>query len=117
MVIVVLLTLISVTAVGIGAYRDWQLGAEAGTKLRQVYNAQRTYLAEHPTTPVDVDGNLVLADSDIIPYLSDGSAALPTVEDLDGNILSIKVDRSPPYLEDNYDPSGGTTDGQWDVGE
>ena len=112
MVIVVLLTLISVTAVGIGAYQDWQLGAEAGTNLRAVYNAQRTYLAEHPTAVVDD-----LTADDVIPYLTDGSSALPTVEDLDGNTLSIEVDKSPPYLEGDYDPSGGTTDGQWDVGE
>ena len=111
-VLVVLITLISVSALSIGAYQDWKLGAEAGTKLRTVYNAQRTYLAEHPTAVV-----ADLTAADVIPYLSDGSAALPTVEDLDGMMLGIEVDRSPPYLEDDYDPSGSTTDGQWDVGE
>lgn len=111
-VIVVILTLISVSAVGIRAYRDWQLGAEAGTKLRSVYTAQRTYLAEHPTEAVST-----LTDAKVIPYLSNGSAALPTVEDLDGSTLTIKVDKAPPYLEGDYDPSGSTSDGQWDVGE
>ena len=111
-VLVVLMTLISVSAIGIGAYQDWKLGSEAGTNLRLVYSAQRTYLAEHPTeAPSD------LTDAKVIPYLSNGSATLPIVKDLDDGDLVIKVDKSPPYFEGDYDPSGSTSDGQWDVGE
>ena len=46
-------------------YREWQRGSEGSRVLRMVYNAQRTYLAEHPTESVSV-----LTDEKIIPYLS-----------------------------------------------
>ena len=111
-VIVVLLTLITVSALGIGAYERWKLGAEAGTTLRTVYNAQRTYLAEHPTEKIED-----LTAAKVIPYLSDGSGALPTIEALDGTFKTIKVNVSPPVIVGPYDPSGSSTDGQWDVGE
>lgn len=115
-VISVLLILIGLSVYGIAGYQRWKLGAEAGTELRMVRSAQRTYLAEHPTESVDG-----LTAAKIIPYLSSGASALPTVEDLDGNQLTIKVDVMPPVVDDGtgeaYDPSSSTSDGQWDVGD
>lgn len=111
-VLVILLTLIGLSVFSISGYQDWQLASEAGTKLRTVYSAQRTYLAEHPTVEVED-----LEAADIIPYLSDGSDALPTIEALDGTFKTIEVNVSPPVITDDYDPSDSTTDGQWDVGE
>ena len=124
-VLVVLLTLIGVGFSSVKGYNDWKKGAEAGTRLRAVYTAQVTYLSEHPTVKV---ANLTMAD--IIPYLANGGGFLTStvsdpadlkevdifVLDLDGNKLQIKVDKSPPYITGDYDPSGNTDDGQWDVG-
>ncbi|NWK54869.1 type II secretion system protein [Verrucomicrobiaceae bacterium N1E253] len=124
-VIAVLLTLLSVSVYIYGGYSDWQAGSEAGTRLRAVYSAQRTYLADNPQKEVK---DLTMAD--IIPYLADGGGFLtdtkPTTDDLeegdiivfdlDDNALQIKVDKSPPYIEGDYDPSGKTDDGLWDVG-
>lgn len=115
-VIVILLTLIGLSVFAVNGYRDSQLAFEATQKLRAVYNAQRTYLSEHPTEQVST-----LTDADIIPYLSDDSNALPTVEGLDGVTYTIRVTDSPPVIVDSsgaiYDPSGSPDDGLWDLGD
>lgn len=115
-VIVILVTLVSMSVFAIGGYRDWQLGSEASQKLKMVYNAQRTYLSENPTQAVST-----ITAAQIIPYLSDKSAALPTVEGKDGSQYNIKVNVSPPVIvdasDDTYDPSGASDDGLWDVGD
>ncbi|WP_435893825.1 hypothetical protein [Oceaniferula spumae] len=114
-VIVMLITLIGLSTYAVGGYRDWQKGNEASQKLRMVYNAQRTYLSEHPTEAVST-----LTAAKIIPYFSDKSTTMPTIEGLDGNTYTIKVNVSPPVAAngdgDAYDPSGDPDDGQWDVG-
>ncbi len=113
-VIVMVMVLISMSMYAVNGYRDWESATEASQQLRKVYNAQRTYLAEHPTVAVST-----LTAADIIPYLSDNASALPTVKDKNGNELTIKVNVSPPVLVDGggtYDPSGDTDDGLWDVG-
>ncbi len=114
-VIVMLMVLIGMSMFAVNGYKEWELASEATQKLRMVYNAQRTYLAEHPTESV-----ASLTDTKIIPYLTDDLAALPTAEALDGTEISIKVDVTPPvYVSpdgSNYDPSGKTDDGLWDVG-
>lgn len=114
-VIVVLITLIGVSVYGVSGYRDWQLSSEATQKLRMVYNAQRTYLSEHPVEAVSS-----LTPAKIIPYLSDDSVALPTVRGLDGVDYNIQINVSPPVIGNGagavYDPSGSATDGVWDLG-
>jgi len=124
-VMVVIMLLIGLFAFGMRGYRDWQKGAEAGTRLRAVYTAQLTYLSEHPTVEVEN-----LAMTDIIPYLASGggflTSAIPDpvdlkevdifILDLDDGKLQIKVDKSPPYIDGDYDPSANPDDGQWDVG-
>ena len=114
-VIVVLLTLIGVSMYAMSGYREWQRGTEGSRVLRMVYNAQRTYLAEHPTESVSS-----LTAEKIIPYLSDSSSIMPTAKALDSSVLTVKVSVSPPVLLDGddseYDPSGDTDDGLWDVG-
>ena len=96
-------------------YREWQRGSEGSRVLRMVYNAQRTYLAEHPTESVSS-----LTDEKIIPYLSGSLSTMPTAKALDGSVLSVNVSVSPPVLLDSddseYDPSGDADDGLWDVG-
>lgn len=120
-VLSVLLILLAVSVFTFGTWREWKLGAEAGTTLRSVHNAQRTYLAEHPTEKVED-----LTAEKVGPYLATASQnddddwVFPTVEDLDGNQLPIKLNVYPPVIddgsEDGYDPSGNPDDGQWDVG-
>ncbi|MBK1827037.1 hypothetical protein [Haloferula rosea] len=99
------------TAVG-----DWKLGRSASETLRSVYVAQRTYLADHPTTPVTS-----LTESDLRPYLPNNASTFPKVAGLDGVERSINVKVSPPVILNGsngiYDPSGNPNDSLWDVGE
>ncbi|MBT8043701.1 MAG: hypothetical protein KJO79_02020 [Verrucomicrobiae bacterium] len=109
------MTLIGMSMFAVSGYREWQRGSEAARVLRMVYNAQRTYLAEHPTESVSS-----LTATKVIPYLSDNSSVMPTAIAIDGSDLTVKVSVSPPVLVDDdgndYDPSGDTDDGLWDVG-
>lgn len=115
-VITVILLLVGVSIYSIAGFKEWKLAVKAGTTLRTVHTAQSIYLAEHP-----MEAFSTLTAAKILPYMSDGSTALPTVEDLDGNQLTIKVNVFPPVIDDGsggtYDPSGDLTDGQWDVGD
>jgi type II secretory pathway pseudopilin PulG len=114
-VILVLLTLAGISFYAMTGYREWQRGSEGSRVLRMVYNAQRTYLAEHP-----IESPSALTAEKIIPYLSNGSSALPTAQALDDSVLTVNISVSPPVLIDSegndYDPSGDTDDGLWDVG-
>ena len=115
-VIFVVLSLMGATMYFAGNIGDWNAGKKAATALREVYTAQRSYLADHPRTAVSS-----LEASYLIDYLPSGGATLPVVEDLDGNVLAFNVGVTPPVLTDAggsvYDPSGSTTDSLWDVGE
>lgn len=108
-VIVVLLVLLSISVVSVGAYRNWAKGSEATQSLREIYTAQRTYLAENPTVAV-----ASVTAAAIIPYLSSGEPALPVIVDASGAVLVVNVAVSPPVITN--DPSGSTTDGLWDLG-
>jgi prepilin-type N-terminal cleavage/methylation domain-containing protein len=115
-VILVLLTLMGTGFFVSTQYSNWQLGRTASEKLRNVYSAQRLYLADNPTVSVADITAVVL-----IPYLINGSTAIPTVKSLEGDTLTIKVDISPPVIVagsgDVYDPSGKPLDSLWDVGQ
>ncbi len=95
---------------------EWKLGRSAAESLRQVYSAQRMFLAENPTRLVNT-----ITSADVIPYLPGGLTALPTVESLTGVQLGILVNVSPPVINAGsgviYDPSGNNRDSLWDVGE
>lgn len=120
MVILVLLTLISAGFYASTSYRDWSRAREASETLRGVYVAQRTYLADNPTTPVSS-----LTQALLLPYLPDSPATFPTGRSLTGATLTIRVNVSPPIMTTTtggtagtaYDPSGSSTDSLWDVGE
>lgn len=115
-VIMVLLALISTGLFVSGKMDEWKLGRAAGETLRQVYTAQRMFLADNPTRLVSS-----LTPADVIPYLPGNATALPTVKALDGSNLSILVNVSPPVIDAGsgvpYDPSGDNRDSLWDVGE
>ncbi len=116
LVITVILVLMSISVYSTGAYTDWQKGRAASETLRKVYVAQRLYLADKPNTVV-----ANLTSDDLLPYLLDSSDEFPTIEDLDGNPLTISVSVTPPVALSSggslYDPSGSTTDSLWDIGE
>ncbi|MCW1924138.1 prepilin-type N-terminal cleavage/methylation domain-containing protein [Luteolibacter arcticus] len=123
LVISVLLLLITVGLKSTSAFKTWRLAREAGDTLRNVYVAQRTYLADNPTTPVTS-----LTHALLLPYIQNGPAVFPTAKSLTNTNLNVFVGVSPPFLTATattsgavpparYDPSGSTTDSLWDVGE
>jgi type II secretory pathway pseudopilin PulG len=115
-VIMVLLALVSTGLVVNRKMDEWRLGREASEILRQVYSAQRMFLADHPTRLVST-----ITHQDIIPYLPGNATAVPTVKSLQGTQLPILVNVSPPVINAGsgvaYDPSGNNRDQLWDVGE
>jgi type II secretory pathway pseudopilin PulG len=111
----VLMVMLALAATGIhflGGMKDWNKGKEAAEKLRTVYAAQRAYLADYPTVKVSR-----LTANKIKYYLPTGETAIPTITGLDGVERTIKVNVSPPVITGNYDPSGATDAGLWDVGK
>ncbi|MGJ8676827.1 MAG: prepilin-type N-terminal cleavage/methylation domain-containing protein [Akkermansiaceae bacterium] len=113
-VILVILLLVGVSVPSVSAYRQWSIGTQASQSLREIYTAQRTYLAENPTKDVTT-----IVEGDIIPYLSNGATSLPIIKDVDGTALVVNLAISPPVIigTDGNDPSGSDTDGLWDLGE
>jgi len=115
-VLMVLLALISSGLFVSSKMDEWKLGRAAAESLRQVYTAQRMFLAENPTRLVST-----LTSADVIPYLNSGAVALPTVKSLEKTQLGILVNVSPPVINAGsgvaYDPSGNNRDSLWDVGE
>jgi hypothetical protein len=95
---------------------EWKLGRAASETLRQVYTAQRMFLADNPTRLVSA-----ITNTDVIPYLPGNATSLPTVKSLTGADLGILVNVSPPVINAGsgvpYDPSGDNRDSLWDVGE
>ena len=91
------------------------LGRQASETLRQVYSAQKLYLADNPTASVSS-----LTGALLIPYLPNQATTMPTVTSLSGATLNIIVTVMPPVVNDGtgqtYDPSGSSTDNLWDVG-
>ncbi len=115
-VIMVMMTLLGTGLYVSKQYGNWQLGRSAAESLRTVYAAQRMYLADNPTAVVTD-----ITTAQIIPYLPNRSTTMPTVESLTGATLTIRVNATPPNIDDSsggvYDPSGTTTDSLWDVGQ
>lgn len=115
-VIFVVLSIMGATMYFAGNIGEWNKGKKAATALREVYAAQRSFLADNPRRSVSS-----ITEAEIVPYLPSGGAALPAVEAIDGTALSYDVTFSPPTLVGAggsvYDPSGSPTDSLWDVGE
>ena len=114
-VIFVVLSMMGATMYFAGNIGEWNEGKRASAALREVYAAQRSFLADHPRRTL-----ASLTAAELVPYLPSKAATLPAVEDLEGNSLAINVTVSPPVLTTaggaNYDPSGSTEDSLWDVG-
>jgi type II secretory pathway pseudopilin PulG len=116
LVIFVLIALMTSGIFFSSAVSKWKAGREASETLRSVYVAQRTYLADHPTQPIDT-----LTEAELLPYIPNKPSSFPKVEGLDDVMRSIDVTVSPPVVTDGggaiYDPSGKPDDSLWDVGE
>lgn len=116
LVIGLLIALMSTGIFFSSAVGTWKAGRDASETLRSVYVAQRTYLADHPTTKIST-----VSRSDLLPYLPNKPNTFPTVAGLDSVVRDIKVTVSPPVVIDSsgavYDPSGKPNDSLWDVGE
>lgn len=117
-VIMVLVALISMGFYFNGAIDQWRAGSLAAETLRSVYVAQRTWLADNPTTTITtLSGNAGRAT--LRQYLPGTPTSFPTVQGLDGETLEIRPDVFPPKLFKGntvYDPSGSDKDGLWDIG-
>lgn len=115
-VIVVLLALVGAFFASSGSIGDWQKAKEASSILRDVEVAQREFLANNPQRAVST-----LSVGEVAQFLPGSPSALPTVQDLNGNTLTINQAASPPVLIESggstYDPSGSPTDSLWDVGK
>ncbi|MEK7949063.1 type II secretion system protein [Luteolibacter soli] len=123
LVMSVLLLLITVGLKSNNAFKTWKLAREASDTLRTVYIAQRTYLADNPTTAMSA-----LTPALLLPYIQNGPTVFPTAKSVTGATLNVFVGASPPFYTttatvsgatspSRYDPSGSTTDSLWDVGE
>lgn len=115
-VIMVLMTLLGTGLYVSKQYGNWQLGRAAAENLRTAYAAQRMYLADNPTAIV-----ANITGTQVIPYLPSRATTMPTVKSLTGTTLSIRINVTPPNINNGsggiYDPSGSTTDSLWDVGQ
>jgi prepilin-type N-terminal cleavage/methylation domain-containing protein len=116
LVITILIALMTTGIFFSSAIGTWNAGRLASETLRSVYVAQRTFLADHPTTRLSS-----LTEAALLPYMPDQAATFPKVEGLDGTLRSININVSPPVVKDSsgtvYDPSGNPKDSLWDVGE
>ena len=109
-----MLSLSAVIIFSVHGIGDWKLARIAGEDVRSVYLAQKSYLADHPTANISD-----LTAADLVPYLPGGRSAIPTVESLEGDTLSIDFNSIPPVIvagAEIYDPSPKPTDSLWDAG-
>ena len=115
-VIMVILAMIGATMFVTGGISEWRKGKLGAEALREVYAAQRSFLADNPRRAVSS-----LTPAELIQYLPGRSGVMPTPEAVDGSLLVVNVTVSPPVLNavdgTAYDPSGTTRDSLWDVGE
>ncbi len=114
LVIGLMLGLAGIVAYSVSSVTDWRKGRDASEKLRSVYLAQKTFLADQPSKSY-----ATFTASELIPYLPGRPGAMPTQTAMTGQTLTVDVQVMPPIFRLGtaaYDPSGSTSDGLWDVG-
>lgn len=116
---VVILVMLGLAQIGFFASRkmnEWKLGRGASETLRDVYSAQKMFLADNPVTRVED-----ITAEDVLRYMRGAPDALPVVNSLTGDPLVIRVNVSPPIFTTSsgaeYDPSDNPRDSLWDVGQ
>ncbi|RYD38265.1 MAG: type II secretion system protein [Verrucomicrobiaceae bacterium] len=115
MVIGLILTLTAIAGLSISSVTRWKNGRNASLALQAVYAAQRGYLADHPTSTLQG-----IPSATLTSYLPTGWSGMPTMTGLNGEVLTLDYISMPPVFlngANRYDPSPGTSDGLWDVGE
>ena len=114
LVIGLMLTLAGIVAYTVSSMSDWKNGRDAAEKLRAVYLAQKSFLADQPAKDLTT-----FTEAEIIPYLPGNPGAMPTQTGNDGEALVFNIQVMPPTLTlagSVYDPSASPKDGLWDVG-
>ncbi len=114
LVIGLMLTLAAISAYSITSISSWRNGRDASEKLRSVYIAQKSYLADRPSKSVST-----FTSTELVPYLPGAPGAMPTQKGNSNETLTINVQVMPPVFKNGsltYDPSGSATDSLWDVG-
>ena len=131
MVMALILSLAFLGSYSMQEFQEWQKGRNASLALEAVYEAQRAFLADHPTqSPAQ------LQESNLLAYLPQGWGAESGVTSMaqllvhgkvsgvSGEALSLDINHLPPTLTlggSIYDPTqtraGGGWDGLWDTGE
>ena len=110
LVMAILIALAGLALTVTGGMDKWKKGKEAGEQLRIIYIAQKTYMADHPTTDLDD-----LTETLLMPYLVNGATTFPVVKNEAGTPMAVNLKVMPPTVAS--DPSGATDDGLWDVGK
>lgn len=114
LVIALMLALASIITYSVSSMTNWQKGRDAGEKLKSVYIAQKSYLADHPSKSY-----ATFTNDELIPYLPNRPGAMPTAQTLEKQDLTLNVTAMPPVYTlggSAYDPSDSTSDSLWDVG-
>ena len=114
LVIGIMLALASVITYSVGTLNEWKTGRAVSEDLKAVYVAQKSYLADHPTSLASD-----FTEAQLVKYLPGNLTALPTAESLDEEELTLAYKVIPPVFKlgsTPYDPSDSTSDGLWDVG-
>jgi prepilin-type N-terminal cleavage/methylation domain-containing protein len=114
--IAVILVLVGAASLGVKPYYAFRDGRQAGETLRAVKAAQLMYLSDNPSALLT---SLTLGSTgNLTPYMPNGTS--PTLPLVNGVQPTINCTVFPPVAVlggTNYDPSGPTNDGLWDVGQ
>ncbi len=114
LVIALMLGLATIVTYSISGVLDWKLGRDATEKLRAVYIAQKSYLADRPSKSFST-----FTSAELIPYLPGNPGVMPSAAALNGQVLALNFTSLPPFYMvggQRYDPTESQTDGIWDVG-
>lgn len=114
LVIALMLGLATMVTYSVSGILEWKTGRDATEKLRGVYVAQKSYLADRPSKDIST-----FTAAELIPYLPGNPGAMPTAKSASNQTLTLNLTTMPPYFmvgTNRYDPSGSQTDGLWDVG-
>lgn len=114
LVIALMLGLAAMVTYSVSGILEWKTGRDATEKLRSVYIAQKSFLADRPSKVVST-----FTPAELIPYLPGNPGAMPTAKSAADQTLTVNITTMPPFFtlgSNRHDPSGSTTDGLWDVG-
>ena len=115
LVIALIISLSAFVDISVSAVQNWQLGKNASLSLQAVYSAQRSYMADHPTSDISS-----ITATQLQSYLPQGWSSMPVFVGTKNEQLTLNYTVMPPRLLNGnnvYDPSGKSDDGLWDLGK